>query len=263
MEQQPLYDEFVTNQIGRNVPWSGTDEFTRLRLDSIICPSDGLSAACPPKNNGRQPTSYHCNRGDYRMNYDWDECRGVFGDGERTYHTIASITDGTSTTMLLSECKIGVAGSRMVGQAIANGWGFTNGGPPAPCLARELPNGTLSGDLQGGDWQVGWRWADSHSIYTQWHAVLAPNRATCGNNGENFAMVTASSYHPGGVNVAFCDGNVTFIADSIDSGDPNAQEAGSPLLVDQNRPQDYVGPSFRGVWGALSTSYGGESVDIP
>ena len=55
-------------------------------------------------------------------------------------------------------------------------------------------------------------------------------------------MITASSYHQGGVNVAFCDGSVHLIPDSIDAGDANKGEAGSPLLADQNRPQDYVGP---------------------
>ena len=263
IEQQVVYDEFITNHLGATVPWNNTNDLTRVKIDALLCPSDGLSAACPPKNGGKRPTSYHCNRGDYRLNYDWHECRGVFGQGQRTFHTIASITDGTANTMLVSECKVGVQGSRQVGHAIARQWAFDNGGPPAPCLARELPDGSISGSIETGGWQIGWRWADSHSIYTQWHAILPPNRPSCGNTGENFAVITASSYHPGGVNVAFCDGSVNFIADSIDAGDPNLGEKGSPLLANPSRPQDYVGPSFRGVWGALATSYSGESVDIP
>jgi prepilin-type processing-associated H-X9-DG protein len=121
----------------------------------------------------------------------------------------------------------------------------------------------LSGSISTNDWQAGWRWADSVSIYSQWHPVLPPNRPSCGNTGENFALMTASSYHPGGVQVAFCDGSVHFIADSVDAGDPNIGELSSPLLVDPGRPQDYSGPSLRGVWGALGSSAGGETVDIP
>ncbi len=262
MEQQALYEDFLTNQLGVSNPWSNTT-LTMAKISAIICPSDSNASTAPGVNGGKQPTSYHCNRGDYRLNYDWDECRGVFGDGTKKYHTMASITDGTANTMLISEVKIGLRGSRKVGEAFANGWGFTNGGPPAPCLARELPDGTLSGSLQGGDWLAGWRWADSHSIYSQWHVVLPPNRPSCGNSGEDFAMITASSDHPGGVNVVFVDGAVQFIADSIDAGDPNAAEASSPLLVDPGRPQDYAGPTLRGVWGALGSSFGGESVSLP
>jgi hypothetical protein len=260
IEQQPLYDDFLANHLGQTVPWN-TNDLTRSKIPSILCPSDGQAIGVAPTD--RQPTSYHCNRGDYRLNYDWYESRGVFGRGDQKFRAISSILDGTSNTMLISEVKVGVSGSTRVGQAFANGWGFTNGGPPAPCLARELPDGTLSGTLQGPDWLMGWRWADSHSIYTQWHPVLPPNRPSCGNSGEDFALITASSYHPGGVNVSLCDASVRFISDSIDAGDPNAQEAGSPLLTDPNRPQDYNGPSLRGVWGALGSAAGGESVRVP
>ena len=260
IEQQALYDDFIGNHLGQTVPWN-TNDLTRAKISTLLCPSDGPASSI--RANDRQATSYHCNRGDYRLNYDWHECRGVFGRGDRKFHTISSIVDGTSNTMLLAEVKVGIAGSRRVTEAFANGWGFTNGGPPAPCLAREQADGTLSGAIQGGNWFAGWRWADSHSIYTQWHPVLPPNRASCGNSAENFALVTASSYHPGGVMVAFVDASVHFIADSVDAGDPNAQEAGHPMLVNQNRPQDYVGPSLRGVWGALGSSYAGETVQIP
>jgi prepilin-type N-terminal cleavage/methylation domain-containing protein/prepilin-type processing-associated H-X9-DG protein len=259
VEQQALYDDFMSDHLGITQPWS-TNDLTRAKISTFLCPSDGPANGVG--SGARQPTSYHCNRGDYRLNWDWYECRGVFGRGDQKFHTMASIIDGTANTMLISEVKVGVAGSARVGEALATGWAATNGGPPAPCLAREGPDGMLTGAVGGGDQLTGWRWADSHSVYTQWHVVLPPNRPSCGNGTEDWAMITSSSYHPGGVNVAFVDASVRFIADSIDAGDPNAAETSLPL-ADPSRPQDYGGPSLRGVWGALGSSYQREAVNIP
>jgi prepilin-type N-terminal cleavage/methylation domain-containing protein/prepilin-type processing-associated H-X9-DG protein len=258
VEQQALYDELVTNELGVQVPWANTP-LTTAKVSAFLCPSDGAANGVLVSATTRQPTSYHCNRGDYRLDYDWYECRGVFGQGEHEFHTMATIKDGTSNTMMLSECIRGVDGSRKVREAFATGWAFTNGEAPMPCLAREQPDGTLSGSLQGADWLMGWRWADSVSVYTQWHPVLPPNKPTCGNTGENFALMTATSYHPGGVNVAFCDGSVRFISETIDAGDPTIGED----TLGMASPQTYKGPSFRGVWGALGSSGGGEVVTVP
>lgn len=259
MEQQPLYDEFMTNHLGTTVPWS-TNNLTRTKISTILCPSDGAASTVRP--NDRQWTSYRCNRGDYRLNYDWYECRGVFGRGDREYYRMAGIKDGTSNTMLISELVCGASQSNTVHESFANGWGFSNGGPPAPCIARLQPDGTLSPPLEtmtGRSWQTGWRWADSHSIYTQWHPVIPPNGPSCGNHGESFALMTANSYHPGGVNVAFTDGSVHFISETIDAGDPTIGEDSLGLPA----PQRYKGPSFRGVWGALGSAKSGEVVSVP
>ena len=117
----------------------------------------------------------------------------------------------------------------------------------------------LTGDCQDSNWDGGWglgrRWGDAHSIYTTFFAVMPPNSPTCSTNGETWAMPTASSYHPGGVNVALCDGSVRFISETINAGDPNT------VPPDLNgRPQDYSGPSLWGVWGALGSARGGEPV---
>ena len=199
IEQQPLYDQFMSSHLGTSVPWT-TDALTRTKLSAIICPSDGAAMGVPTTD--RQPTSYHCNRGDYRLNWDWHECRGVFGRGNRKFHTMGSIKDGTSNTMLISEAKRGVQGSRRVTEAVAIDWAWNNGGPPSECLARKGAGGLLTGNVSTNDWQVGWRWADAHSVYSQFHPVLPPNSPSCGVTGESYALISASSYHPGGVNVA-------------------------------------------------------------
>ena len=62
MEQQPLYDTFVSNYLNTSsTPWTGSD-LTRTKIQTILCPSDGQASAVAP--NDRKFTSYHCNKGD-------------------------------------------------------------------------------------------------------------------------------------------------------------------------------------------------------
>jgi prepilin-type N-terminal cleavage/methylation domain-containing protein/prepilin-type processing-associated H-X9-DG protein len=269
IEQQALYDDFITNYLNQNNgrpaarPWNNSgpagngNQMIRFKIEAFLCPSDPGGNV---RDGDRTRTNYHCNRGDYWLNWDWWECRGMMGNGERITIDTATVLDGTSNTFLLSECVIGVRNSPRIKEAFARDVGYSNGDPPALCTARRGPNNTINGNLQTNDWQVGWRWADAHSVYTQWHVVLPPNSPTCGNNGESWALVTATSHHPGGVNVAFVDGSTQFVNDSIDAGDPNLTVADSPTPPPGNRPQDFAGESMWGVWGALGSSRGGESI---
>jgi prepilin-type N-terminal cleavage/methylation domain-containing protein len=261
IEQTGIYDELVRTHIGVERPWHGTN-LIRTRIPTILCPSDPSSRMISlPGNDLKTPTSYHCNRGDYWLEWNWNECRGVFGNGALVPITMASISDGTSNTFLVSECKIGVVGSRKVGEAIATNVGYANwGDPPSLVTARVGPGNLITGSVQGPDWLVGWRWADAHSIYTQWHPILPPNGPTGGNSGESWALVTASSYHPGGVVVTMADASVRFVSETIDAGDPTLSER--DFASNPSRPQDYGGPSLRGIWGAMGSSAAGEYIGL-
>ena len=261
MEQGPLYDEFISNHLGITQPWN-TNNLTTTKIATIVCPSD------PGGNipsNQRQRTSYHCNRGDFWLDYDWNECRGVSGNGEQKLVTMASLKDGTSNTMGVAEVVIGVqGGTQQNPEGLATGTGTGNQLVPQTCKDQLGANNMLTGSVQGGDWQKGFRWADSVSVYTQWHPILPPNAPSCGNTGESWALITASSHHPGGCNVVFCDGSVHFISETVDAGDANLIPNTGPFPPpDPNRPQDYSGPSLYGVWGALGSAAGGETVQIP
>jgi prepilin-type N-terminal cleavage/methylation domain-containing protein/prepilin-type processing-associated H-X9-DG protein len=258
MEQGPLYDEFISNHLGKTVPWSG-NTLTRAKIATIMCPSDpGISTV----GNTMSRTSYHCNRGDFWLDYDWYECRGVMGNGERKTVNMAAIKDGTSNTMAISEVVIGVdGGTQSNPEGIATGTGTGNALVPQTCKDRLGPNGMLTGSVQGGGWQKGFRWADSHSCYSQFHPILPPNSPSCGNTGESWALITASSHHPGGCNAVFLDGSVHFISETVDSGDPNMIPGNLPNPP--ARPQDYTGPSLYGIWGSLGSAAGGEAVQIP
>ncbi|MDR3232381.1 MAG: DUF1559 domain-containing protein [Planctomycetaceae bacterium] len=87
------------------------------------------------------------------------------------------------------------------------------------------------------------------------YAANAPNNNANNNgtsNGENTwvqgrrVMNSASSWHSGGVNVTLGDGSVHFISERIDTG------SGTRIVNS--------GPSPFGVWGALGSIDGGESV---
>jgi len=62
-------------------------------------------------------------------------------------------------------------------------------------------------------------------------------------------MLPPASFHTGGVNAGFFDGSVRFISNTIHTGNLNL-------------PAVRTGPSPYGVWGALGSPDGGESVTL-
>jgi len=96
---------------------------------------------------------------------------------------------------------------------------------------------------------------------------------------EQWAVVAASSRHPGGVGTIACDVSYRFVTDSVSTVSSGlrlvaAATARSGLSLafddtedvagnDATQPQRYIGPSPYGVWGAYGTPNNGESVPLP
>lgn len=266
----------------------GDNPFRASRQPNVLmCPSENNQK---PTFTGRGLTNYRINRGDIPFQYAthrYVRGPGIIGESKTNNQNragftggdnrlkVAQITDGLSKTIMLGEGKIGTPdGSGVSGYG---GTGSTVSIPlePQHCvnLLDPATGNFLAGSFHTADIMPGTGWADARPVYTQFLTWAAPNSPQCGrvagspNGAEDWAYTGATSYHRGGVTVAMCDGATVFISDSVDAGNPNAQQArdngtfanpGSTETWD-----DYTKPSIRGVWGALGSIDGGEAATLP
>src|SRR5215469_4127841 len=281
VEQQALYDGFwglsIPSLKGPLVsygnPWTNTawsfsqTPFCAMQIPLFHCPSEVQGKYVEFNKSGGEPlgtTSYHCNRGDFWLTNAWWQCRGVFGMGGQTVIDMSMVTDGTSNTAAISECKIGKWDSKAVTLAIATKTGAGDPSPPSICLAQVGTGGNFSGSVDTNGYLPGWRWADGWHVYTSYFHMLPPNSPSCANNnGEDWGLISASSYHPGGVNLCMVDGSVRFISETIGSGNPTLTMANMPGFLAGTKPETYIGVGPYGVWGALGTSRSGDSAPPP
>ncbi|MDO5553063.1 MAG: DUF1559 domain-containing protein [Planctomycetia bacterium] len=285
LEQAALFEQCKTNivtglpnsggsNIVCNLGWAGPDPRSPYgtSLSALLCPSDFSETSDTNKVKG---TNYRCCRGDIFVGQ-WSDggtsTRGCFGPGNVHFWGFEGILDGTSNTILFGETVMApdnLTENIRGGVALldTSAYTYVSDTPPSVCLAKKGSNNSVLTPITTvqpwGGWKLGGRWADGSQLHTQFFTALPPNSPTCANVAEmnDVVMVSASSYHSGGVNVCFADGAVKFISDTINT-ENLTMNVGSYSPTPQYSFR-YIGPAFYGVWSKLGTRDGGETAATP
>jgi len=265
-EQQALYNTWSSAQTYGTytfapfgpLPWDGSVGAAPYvpyctQVSTLLCPTNP-SAATGKAANAHGRTNYMFSVGDSVSGWDHNDnsstTRGPFGN-RRIVFTFADIRDGTANTTMLSE-RLFASDAWTVKEGNAHSFAgvLTS---PGTCLTTVDPANPTR--FVAGTQVTTWsgQWDHGSASHIAFNTVLPPNSPACGstNNDDSSGGVwPATSYHPGGVNVAMCDASVRFISDTIDSGNTLA----APVTG---------GPSPYGVWGALGSKSGGEATAAP
>jgi prepilin-type N-terminal cleavage/methylation domain-containing protein/prepilin-type processing-associated H-X9-DG protein len=262
-EQGAMYDQIKAGDPANGIPpwgpatgnqWAPWDVSPAV----LRCPSDpgrydGTGAGGTRLNN------YCFSSGDdARANDNTNPSltRGVFGC--LLWYRFADVTDGLSNTVMLSEklrCGNNTGGYNPDPRDLDHRFGHAILDVRAnPRLCMTTTDGKFYLATATVERSFGSRFPRGRFNRAGFTTILPPNSPSClmdtNNQGNSdHGVLSPGSMHPGGVSVAFCDGSVQFISDTIDTGDTSANQA-----------NDYAGSSRYGVWGALGSKAGGEVV---
>ena len=198
--------------------------------------------------------------------------RGVFVPLVDTSIKMKDIADGLSCTVAISEiARPSLSGTiQPAGMASCNtcdggnSWGTANGRNASSTSNSSnvdacFTSWTGSGFVENGSIMLlgqprsPGQWWNQGGCSNGWafNTILAPNGPTCtGNCGGG--ILTARSWHNGGVNAAMADGAVRFISDNIDAGSRTGSQ----------KTTIAAGAGPYGVWGRLGCRGDGQQVSL-
>ncbi|WP_404311017.1 DUF1559 family PulG-like putative transporter [Neorhodopirellula lusitana] len=259
-------------EIGNYDPWLTNVPMLRCPSDpGVGLPSQGRTnyAACAGDSFLFHDGGYSVhNQGHIRRSNQYEQkvkgAAGFFVPRQKEQMGFKDIMDGLSNTICMGEIMtdLGDRDKRTSASSESPGSGQHHGGGVKDDVTYcqqfvdpERPQFWLStAPVQGGSEHVrGFRWADGSPSLTAFYTILPPNRESCTDRDHRSAGVYgASSRHQGGVHILMGDGAVKFITDSIEAGSSKAT-------------RDFGGPYGRkspfGLWGALGTKNGKESIE--
>jgi prepilin-type processing-associated H-X9-DG protein len=255
-EQQSIYDiyhQYVTGTTKPTVgavagskiagqgfmPWftgntNALTTFFQSPISIFHCPSDGSSKQLSSQPSQR--TNYTYCLGDTWVNnyYASGVYRGLFGT--MVWYDMSSCTDGTSNTAMLSEMVIGSPNpSEIVSFSPSSTASIKQGAvrldstaPTNPQTCFNYRNGNDVSGTKFNMWRGTNRFSGRPSDQGGFTTVLPPNSPSCAGYGTTSAdyffagLMSATSNHSGGVQVARADGSVSFVSDTIDCGTSTA-----------------------------------------
>ncbi len=268
IEQQARYDAIQTRLASHALGTAIFGPEYQGLLSELLCPSEPF-ATNPSPHQANARINYMFNMGDGVLKLDaaWHHPNyinnpNVQARNRGPFHLsswvkFGGIIDGSSNTLAFSESASAATGNYSAqikgGSGAAPGMLVDGSNPilsPNVCMATALSATDRNLYAQPAD---SWR-GNFFQTGTPWngfHTVIPPNGPSCWPTVTGYwaPIFTPNSYHPGGVHASALDGSVRFVSDSIDSGD-----------LTQTVPN--AGRSPYGVWGAMGTHMGGETVNF-
>jgi hypothetical protein len=182
---------------------------------------------------------------------------------------LRDITDGLSNTIAVGEIMTGSQDRdiRSVGFNNAKGGFFQVADNPRRCaelgyIDQSRPRfWTDAANVYFSE--RGFRWADFHTLQSQFNTILPPNSEIClVGNSDTYGIAPPSSRHVGGAHLMMADGAVKFITDSIEAGNSKSPCVYCRALMSGISSVFPAGSeSPYGLWGALGTRGSGETID--